>query len=336
MNARQNPLYWSFGLGTWFGTRVRVSVFFPLCLFLLCWKLGFDHLALGLSVSGILFVSVLLHEFGHVFAARRTGGFSDEILIWPLGGLAFVEPAKNFWAHFLTAAAGPLVNLALCAITFPWVFNSPHFGDVWNPLYLPGVSLESRLFSDLCVLTFALNWVLLLLNLIPIFPLDGGRMLQSWLSTRWGAVQSADISIRVGLVAAVLLGVVGVLANAIWIVGLSFLIIIMAIQENQRIQSAEMYDESFMGYDFSQGYTSLEKSQPPPPAAPPSPLQQWRERRKAEKRKRQEEQEQQAEVQLDAILAKLHEQGMAALTDTEKRLLNRASARYRGKGKPQA
>jgi hypothetical protein len=177
---------------------------------------------------------------------------------------------------------------------------------------------------------------LLLLNLIPIFPLDGGRMLQSWLSTRWGAVQSADISIRVGLVAAVLLGVVGVLANAIWIVGLSFLIIIMAIQENQRIQSAEMYDESFMGYDFSQGYTSLEKSQPPPPAAPPSPLQQWRERRKAEKRKRQEEQEQQAEVQLDAILAKLHEQGMAALTDTEKRLLNRASARYRGKGKPQA
>jgi Zn-dependent protease len=336
MNTRQNPLYWSFGLGTWFGARVRVSIFFPIFAFLTIWKIGFDHLAIGLAVTGVGFVSVLLHEFGHVAAARQTGGFGDEILVWPLGGLAFVEPAKNFWAQFWTAAAGPLVDFALCAITFPWVFNSPHLGDVWNPLYLPNVSLESRVFSDVCVLTFWLNWVLLLINLIPIFPLDGGRMLQSWLNTQWGAVQSAEISIRIGLVAAVLLVIVGVLADATALMGLSFLIILMAIQENQRIQAADLYDESFMGYDFSQGYTSLEKSQPAVPEARPSPLQQWRERRKAEKRKRQQEQEQQAELQLDAILAKLHEQGMDALTDAEKRLLNRASARYRDKGKPPA
>ena len=329
MNSRQNPLFWSFGVGVWFGTRVRISVFFPLFVVLVCFKLG---LYLGGAVSLVMAVSVLLHEFGHIFAARATGGTADEILLWPLGGLAYVEPARTFQAQFLTAAAGPLVNLVLCGASLPFILSSPHFSDVWNPFVLPIAALSDNLVVDYLLLTFSLNWLLLLLNLLPVYPLDGGQMLKSWLTVQWGSMAAAEFSLKVGVVTAVLLGIVGFLASAIWVVALSFLIAVLALQDVQRIQMGEMYDESFMGYDFSQGYTSLERSQPATaePAAK-SMLQRWREKRQTEKRRREEAEIQAAETKLDALLAKVHANGMDCLTEAEKRDLARASARLRGR-----
>jgi len=331
MMARQSPLYWSFGVGTWFGTSVRISVFFPVILLILCLRL--ENFALGAVVSGILFVSVLLHEFGHVFTARATGGSGDEILMWPLGGLAFVEPARNFQSQALTSLAGPLTNLLLCALSLPWVLSASLGSSAWNPLVLPAVDLQVDAVAAVMLLTFSLNWMLLLLNLVPIFPLDGGRVVQAWLSHHWGATSAAEISIRIGLVAAVALGITAVLTETMWLLGLSFFVILMALQEFQRVQAGEYYDDSFMGYDFSQGYTSLEKSQPVATEPKPSRFRRWLERRRAEKRRRQEQLALEEEMQLDALLAKLHEHGMSALTEAEKRQLQRASARYRDKGK---
>ena len=91
MHHRESFLHWSFPLGTWFETHVRASIFFPVLLLAICWPLGWE---LGLAVGAILFVSVVLHEFGHVFGARMTGGSAHEILLWPLGGLATVQPAS--------------------------------------------------------------------------------------------------------------------------------------------------------------------------------------------------------------------------------------------------
>jgi len=183
---------------------VRVSTFFPLLAFVMWWKLSSP--AMAAAVTGLLFVSVLLHEFGHVFAAQHTGGFGDEILIWPLGGLAFVEPAKSFRSQFLTAAAGPLVNLGLCALAFPFVLYSAQIAEVWNPLVLPRVDLKDHVLQDLWILTFSLNWFCLLLNLVPIFPLDGSRMLQAWLNVHCSPPTIVEIMIKVALVAAVALG----------------------------------------------------------------------------------------------------------------------------------
>jgi hypothetical protein len=90
-----------------------------------------------------------------------------------------------------------------------------------------------------------------------------------------------------------------------------------------------------MGYDFSQGYTSLERSEKTRPAARQGLLQRWLERRRAERQNRNEQQKQLVDQQLDAILAKVHELGMGALTPAEKRLLRRASERYRGRDEPQ-
>src|SRR5207248_2419203 len=84
----------------------------------------------------ILFVSVLLHEFGHCFAARSVGGDAQEVLLWPLGGLANVDVPARPLAHFLTAAAGPAVNIVLAVLAglLLLVLGDPAFQPVWNPM----------------------------------------------------------------------------------------------------------------------------------------------------------------------------------------------------------
>src|SRR5436305_1366523 len=114
----RDPFTWSLPLGRVFGITVRVHVTFLLFV-LVMWlkKLGTDSqpgeaLAMVMLMA-LLFVAVLLHEFGHCFAARHVDGEASEVLLWPLGGLARCEVPHAPWAHFVTAGGGPLVNLLL-------------------------------------------------------------------------------------------------------------------------------------------------------------------------------------------------------------------------------
>src|SRR5262245_1170787 len=157
MNNRQNPLFWAFGAGTWAGVHLRISWFMPL---LLAGVLYEFHMKLGAAFFAILFVSVLLHEIGHILAARATDGSGDEILMWPLGGLAFVETSSPR-SQAITAAAGPLVNLLLCGLFLPAVWASNKMPDVFNPLVIPFTREDfgTHLISELQVLTFWFNWM---------------------------------------------------------------------------------------------------------------------------------------------------------------------------------
>ena len=94
MNHQDSFAFWSFPLGNWFGVQVRISWFFPLLIAYFLIKPDYT-VAMGVAVSCVLVVSVLLHEFGHILGARLTGGSGNEILLWPLGGLAFVRPAEH-------------------------------------------------------------------------------------------------------------------------------------------------------------------------------------------------------------------------------------------------
>lgn len=331
MNNRQNPLFWSFGAGTWSGVHLRISWLMPL---LLVWFLYEFHLPLGGSLFAVLLGSVLLHEIGHILMARATEGTGDEILLWPLGGLAFVE-TNSPRAQRLVAAAGPFVNLLLCALFLPAVLNSDSTPQAFNPLIVPFApeTFGVHPVSDVQVLTFWVNWLGFLVNLIPAYPLDGGQILRSWLTARMGTGMGTEIAIRLAYAVAVLMVLAGlVFAKSMVLVVLAFLIIVLAMQESYQLQAAESYDDSFLGYDFSQGYTSLEKSEPARPQRRVGLLQRWLERRKTEKQRRLVEQSQQTEQQLDAILAKVHERGLTSLSPAEKRLLKRASNRYRSKG----
>src|SRR6516164_9016099 len=130
MNNRQNPLFWSFGVGTWAGVHLRISWLMPVVL---AWLLYKFNLRMGGAFFAILFISVLLHEIGHILAARATDGSGDEILMWPLGGLAFVE-TSSARSQALTAAAGPLTNLLICGLFLRAVLVSDGGASAFNPL----------------------------------------------------------------------------------------------------------------------------------------------------------------------------------------------------------
>ncbi len=328
MDRRQNPLFLSFPLGVWLQTSVRMSVWFPLVLIVLWARLG---LQLGTICVLLLLVSVLVHEFFHVFGARWTGGDAEEILIWPAGGLAYCQPGPSFRSEILTVAAGPLANVVLAALMLPAVLSSGMLAACFHPVVLPPVSLDGNLPQTLAVLMFSLNVKLVYLNLLPVYPMDGGRMTQIVLSQWWDAVVVRTVSFWTAMVAAVLLGIIGYTidpAVGITLVTLSSFILILNLLESIQRQMSDSYDESFLGYDFSQGYTSLEQGSGDRPRRP-GMVEQWREKRRLKKLEQEQQERVETESRLDALLEKVHQQGMDALTPDEQRFLKQASARYR-------
>jgi Zn-dependent protease len=133
-----------------------------------------------------LFAIILLHEFGHVLACRSVGGRADQIVLWPLGGVAYVAPPPRPGAVLWSIAAGPLVNFALL---FPlgllWLWgNTQGWAQTAHDVYL-----------FLSVTTWV-NFGLFVLNLIPIYPLDGGQILHAlfWFAIgRWRSLQLVSI-----------------------------------------------------------------------------------------------------------------------------------------------
>jgi Zn-dependent protease len=329
MNQQNNSLFWPIPCGTWFATRVYVSAWLPLLLVVICWRL--ESLQLGLVFGGIVIASILFHEFGHVVAARMTGGAADEILLWPFGGLAFAQPADTLRSRLLTSAGGPLVNLILCGLTLKAVLDSQWTSAAFHPLKVPGVELSGELLSDVLVLIFAANWILLLVTLLPVYPLDGGRILQTLLTARWGNQTGIAAYIRVGCFIGLAAMFVGLLIEdgGVAIVFLGAIVLLLNMQEMHQLRSGETYDDSFMGYDFSQGYTSLEREQAATPERRPGFLERWKDRRRQEKKQRKKEQAAQVELQLDQILDKVHQSGIDSLTAAERQLLDQASNQFR-------
>jgi Zn-dependent protease len=138
-----------------------------------------------------LFAIVLLHEFGHALACRQTGGVADRIVLWPLGGIAFVNPPRRPGAMLWSIAAGPLVNVVLLPIlSIALTLSRVGAGE-------PG---------DLGLFLYHVWWInlgLLIFNILPVYPLDGGQILRSLLWFPLGEIRSLQIASVIGLVGSV-------------------------------------------------------------------------------------------------------------------------------------
>jgi Zn-dependent protease len=137
-----------------------------------------------------LFAIVLMHEFGHALACRQVGGIAEHIVLWPLGGVAYVNPPPRPGAVLWSIAAGPLVNLALVPITVGLWIASSSLG--WEANY-----------HDLALFIQAMaviNGVLLIFNLLPVYPLDGGQILQALLWFGIGRANSLMVVSILGMV----------------------------------------------------------------------------------------------------------------------------------------
>ena len=148
-----------------------------------------------------LFLIVLTHEFGHAIACRQVGGKADQIVLWPLGGVADVNPPQRPGATLWSIAAGPLVNVALFPVLLAGVMVARSLG--W-PDTLPDVYrlLRAVLYIDVGLLAF---------NILPIYPLDGGQILRSLLWFVLGRARSLMVATVLGFV-----GIVGFFGLALW------------------------------------------------------------------------------------------------------------------------
>jgi Zn-dependent protease len=145
-----------------------------------------------------LFLIVLMHEFGHALACRQVGGRADRIVLWPLGGVAYVDPPQRPGATLWSIAAGPLVNVALMPVLAILFLQAATHGG-------------SKDFAELIFMIRRINFWLLIFNILPVYPLDGGQILRSLLWFVLGRARSLMVATIVGL-----LGVVGFIGLAIY------------------------------------------------------------------------------------------------------------------------
>lgn len=200
-----------------FGIRVRVHFTFILLLVwmaVLAPNLESNAGLLGLVVVGLL-MSVVLHELGHALTARRYGIETREIVLTPIGGVARLDGYPQGLAELAIAAAGPLVNLALAVVLF--------FGLVAAGLPPWGAGAVVDLPSALQWLLFG-NLCLFALNLLPAFPLDGGRILRSALSFLMGQERATRIATRLGMALAAVLGLAALVP---WALGPMFNVLML-------------------------------------------------------------------------------------------------------------
>jgi Zn-dependent protease len=213
---------------------------------------------------GLVFLAVLLHELGHALMARRFGIHTERIVLYPIGGGAFLEempeePHREIWI----ALAGPLVNLLLALLMVPiiWGSSGHQLTDILQFLLDPGgnvVIYDVATWQYLLVVFFVLNALLAIFNLIPAFPLDGGRILRAILSTRWSRLQATRLAALVGMGCAVVLFAVGYhIGDLIFAVG-SGLIFILAWAElrvqQRRSRLAEARAGDHLEADFHRLY----------------------------------------------------------------------------------
>jgi Zn-dependent protease/CBS domain-containing protein len=204
---------WSLNIGKVAGTIVRVHITF---LLFLAWIFAASYASGGaatawdsLAFMVLLFLCVLLHEFGHIFTARAFGVPTPYVTLLPIGGVAQLERIpEEPWEEFLIAIAGPLVNVVIAA-ALVYLFDAQLHANAARAVDNLNIPLVDRL--------AAVNLFLALFNMIPAFPMDGGRVLRALLASRFGYVRATEIAASIGQFVAFALGFIGLMSNPILI-----------------------------------------------------------------------------------------------------------------------
>ena len=223
---------WSLRIGRFAGIDVYMHVTFLLLVSwvaLLHWRQGQSISAVVAGVAFILtvFLCVVLHEFGHALTARRYGIKTRDIILLPIGGVARLErlptnPLQELWV----ALAGPAVNIVIALGLFLWLKFTASFEPIQKLTVTTGPFVERIM---------AVNLVLVGFNMIPAFPMDGGRVLRAILATRKEYSHATQIAASIGQGIAVFFGFIGLFYNP-FLLFIAFFVWIGAAQEASMAQ----------------------------------------------------------------------------------------------------
>ena len=215
---------WSIPAGSLFGIPIKVHITLILLLFVLVPIIGqsgngeIDAL-LGFGVVVALFGSVLVHEFGHALMARRYGIQTREIVLLPIGGVAVLSDDAKVPIHEMwIALAGPLTSIALCILALAG-------RAAGGPEFLALVS--------------GINLILGVFNLVPAFPLDGGRVLRAGLAHLLGSLRATQIAARIGRGLAVAMTLYGVMDDRWGLAVIGVFVFIAAGKEERQTRLRE-------------------------------------------------------------------------------------------------
>jgi len=223
---------WSIKIGRFAGIDVYMHFTFILLISrvaLIHWRQG---QSVGAAVAGVIFIltvflCVVLHEFGHALTARRYGIKTRDILLLPIGGVARLErlpsdPLQELWV----ALAGPAVNVVIALALFIWLRLTASLAPLEALTLTAGPFLER---------VMAVNLFLVMFNMIPAFPMDGGRVLRAVLATRKNYARATQIAASIGQGIAVLFGFLGLFYNP-FLLFIAFFVWIGAAQEASMAQ----------------------------------------------------------------------------------------------------
>jgi Zn-dependent protease/predicted transcriptional regulator len=227
---------WSIPLGRLFGIEIRVHLTF-LFLLVFVWSTepatqDVNAALRGLGLVGIVFGSVVLHELGHALMARGSGIPAKAIILLPIGGVTLLDEANaipdpvNGWKREIRiAVAGPLINLFVAGVSALILLA-----------VIPGFSLGTKPFLYSGALLRSIVWANLylgLLNLLPAYPMDGGRVLRAIFSRRADMVPATQRAVRIGHVFSIMFMMVGMLVSNWWLVMIGFFLFVGAQLEER-------------------------------------------------------------------------------------------------------
>src|SRR6266566_558062 len=228
---------WSIPIGRLFGVEVRLHLTF---VFLLAFVWMAEAAMKGNSTPGrvltlvaIIFGSVVLHELGHALVAQREGLQAKAIILLPIGGITIMDdthttatPGAIAWKRDIRISlAGPLVNLAIALLSAALVLTRFPEANLWmKPLVHSNHLLRSLVWSNLYLGLF---------NLLPAYPMDGGRVLRALFSRRMDMVQATQRAVRIGHVFSIMFMMVGLLMSNWWLVMIGFFLFVGAQLEER-------------------------------------------------------------------------------------------------------
>ena len=318
---------WSVRIFTLFDIPIRVHLLLPALLVLTTvmtpsYTQGEILLAI-LSFFAVMLVSTLLHELGHAFAFRRNRLHVHGILLWPLGGLCTGDRPRRPEAHLQVALGGVGVNLVLALLAGAAMYVRDR---ALPPLPNLGAS------PDLLLTVWNMNLVVLLFNLLPGLPYDGGAAVEGLLWKRFGRAKARLAVLVSGAIIGFGLVLGGIANENLLLAAVGGWGLWECANMYQDLRQNGLEEEALFGvHDFSEGYTSLEASAPPPDRE---------ERRRAKERERAEKAEEarlaaaradreSARRRLDDLLDRIAAEGITSLTEEERVFLNEESRRLR-------
>ena len=251
---------WSIPVGRVFGVDVRIHLTFFILPMFIFWTEYAAHQGSAngprdLALVGIILASVVAHECGHIFAARRVGLIPKAVILLPLTGVALydesrvekLQPAGSVWKRDVRLAViGPLLSLALACLTAVVVVASGHGTDLWKWPFLQAGKLS-------CSLVWA-NLYLAIFNLMPAYPLDGGRILRAFLSRKLDAASATRRAVSISNAIAMVLMLAGLFSDS-WLTMVGVIVFSAAQLEERALVFQSVLDnvrlEEVMLTDFA-------------------------------------------------------------------------------------